>query len=70
MKPPTKLKLALLVWCAIYPSINIITYFLKDIIAPLYILLKTLYITLILVPLMVYVFLPFIMKRFNKWLIK
>lgn len=70
MKQPNKLKMALLIWCAIYPTVTFIFFILGDFLKDLHPFLKTLVVTLILVPLMVYVFLPFIMKRFGKWLTK
>jgi antibiotic biosynthesis monooxygenase (ABM) superfamily enzyme len=70
MKPPNKFKMALLVWCTIYPTVTFIFFILSDILAQLHPLLKTLVVTVILVPLMVFVFLPFIMKKFGKWLRK
>jgi antibiotic biosynthesis monooxygenase (ABM) superfamily enzyme len=68
MIPPNKFKMALLVWCAIYPTVTLIFFILGDFLATLHPLLRTLVVTVILVPLMVFVFLPFIMKRFGKWL--
>jgi antibiotic biosynthesis monooxygenase (ABM) superfamily enzyme len=70
MKPSNKFKMALLVWCAIYPTVTFIFFILGDFLATLHPLLRTLVVTVILVPLMVFVFLPFIMKRFGKWLSK
>jgi antibiotic biosynthesis monooxygenase (ABM) superfamily enzyme len=70
MKPPVKYKMALLIWCAIYPTINILFFLLNGILAPYSMPIKTLVMTLILVPLMVYFFLPFITKTFVKWLTK
>jgi antibiotic biosynthesis monooxygenase (ABM) superfamily enzyme len=70
MKPPNKFKMALLVWCAIYPTVTTIFFVLQDFLAPLHPMLKTLVVTLILVPLMVFVFLPFINKHFKNWLTK
>jgi antibiotic biosynthesis monooxygenase (ABM) superfamily enzyme len=70
MKPPVKYKMAFLIWCAIYPTINLLFFIFNGILAPYPMYIKTLVMTLILVPLMVYVFLPFIMKTFGKWLTK
>lgn len=70
MKPPNKFKMALLVWCAIYPTVTLIFFVLGDFLATQHPLVRTLIVTVILVPLMVFVFLPFIMKRFGKWLAK
>jgi antibiotic biosynthesis monooxygenase (ABM) superfamily enzyme len=70
MKQPNKFKLAFLVWCAIYPTVTFIFFILNDFLATLHPFVKTLVVTIILVPLMVFVFLPFIMKTFGKWLSK
>jgi antibiotic biosynthesis monooxygenase (ABM) superfamily enzyme len=70
MKQPNKFKLSFLVWCAIYPSVTLIFFILNDFLIQLHPLLKTFVVTIILVPLMVFVFLPLIMKKFNKWLTK
>jgi antibiotic biosynthesis monooxygenase (ABM) superfamily enzyme len=70
MKQPNKFKLSFLVWCAIYPTVTFIFFILGDFLAQLHPFLKTLVVTLILVPIMVFVILPFIMKQFGKWLIK
>ncbi len=70
MKQPNKLKMTFLVWCAIYPTVTFIFFILGDFLQYLHSFLKTLVVTIILVPLMVYVFLPFIMKQFGKWLTK
>lgn len=63
-------KMAILIWLAIYPTINFLFWVLGPIINPLPMYLKTLVLTLILVPLMVYVFLPGLNRVFAKWLTK
>jgi antibiotic biosynthesis monooxygenase (ABM) superfamily enzyme len=70
MKQPNKFKMAFLVWCAIYPTVTFIFFILGDFLAPLHPFLKTFVVTIILVPLMVFVFLPFIIKTFKNWLTK
>jgi antibiotic biosynthesis monooxygenase (ABM) superfamily enzyme len=70
MKQPNKFKMAFLIWCAIYPTVTFIFFILKDFLANLHPVLKTFVVTVILVPLMVFVFLPFIVKQFGKWLTK
>jgi hypothetical protein len=70
MQPAPKIKMAVLIWMAIYPTINLIFFVLGDFLATLPILLKTLVLTLILVPLMVFVFTPLLTKIFRKWLFK
>jgi antibiotic biosynthesis monooxygenase (ABM) superfamily enzyme len=70
MKQPNKFKLALLVWCVIYPTVTTIFFVLGDFLATIHPLLRTLVVTVILVPMMVFVYLPFINKRFFEWLRK
>lgn len=65
---PKKWKFALLVWCFIYPIITLLSVtvlpLLKDFPAPL----RTLVMSLILVPVMAFWYIPFINKRFFAWL--
>ena len=68
MKPPAKWKTAVLIWLAIYPSINLLFFFMGDFLVTLHPLLRTLVLTGILVPLMVFVLLPFLQKTFKSWL--
>ena len=70
MQAAPKYKMAILIWIAIYPTINLIFYVLGDFLASLPLLLKTLVITLILVPLVVFVFTPTLTKLFRKWMFK
>jgi len=70
MKPAPKWKMAILIWLAIYPSINILFFLLGDLLTELPLLLRTLTLTLILVPTMVFVLLPFLTKVFKNWLMK
>lgn len=70
MKPAPKWKIAILIWLAIYPSINILFFLLGDLLTELPLLLRTLTLTLILVPTMVFVLLPFLTKVFKNWLMK
>lgn len=68
MKPPKKWKFALMVWIAIYPAITLASYLLGDSIKDLVLPIRTLIMTAILVPLMVYVLLPLLRKLFGAWL--
>lgn len=70
MKQPAKYKMAILIWITIYPTINILFLVLGKPLESFPMYIKTLVMTLILVPAMVYVFLPFLTKTFSKWLIK
>lgn len=67
--PPKKWKMMLLTWLFIYPVINILFALLFPIIQEFHQLIKTLILTLILVPLMGLV-LPQLHQRFGGWLRK
>jgi antibiotic biosynthesis monooxygenase (ABM) superfamily enzyme len=69
MKPPKKWKMAIVVWLAIYPLITIVfLLFGKYLIQINPIPLRTLIMTLILVPLMVFLVMPLIQKLLKNWL--
>lgn len=70
MKPPAKYKMAILIWITIYPTINILFLVLTKPLETFPMYIKCLVMTLILVPAMVYVFLPFLTKTFKNWLSK
>ncbi|MEY2763702.1 MAG: hypothetical protein RLZZ205_126 [Bacteroidota bacterium] len=67
--PPKKWKMMLLTWLFVYPVINILFALLFPIIQEFHQLIKTLILTLILVPLMGIV-LPQLHQRFGGWLRK
>ncbi|MCU0418968.1 MAG: hypothetical protein MUC38_04860 [Cyclobacteriaceae bacterium] len=60
--------MAILIWLAIYPSINILFWLLGDWLMTIPLLLRTLILTGILVPLMVFVLLPLLTRWFRTWL--
>ena len=70
MKQPPKWKFALMVWIAIYPSIMLVQLLIGNQIISLPLPLRSLIMTGILVPLMVYVLLPFLRKILGNWLNK
>jgi antibiotic biosynthesis monooxygenase (ABM) superfamily enzyme len=70
MKQAPKYKTALMIWVVIYPTINLIMLLLGDSLNELVLPLRTLIMTIILVPLMVYVLLPLANKIFKNWLTK
>lgn len=65
-----KHKRAFLVWLAIYPLVTLLFYLLGDLLLLVPLPLRTLVLTLIAVPLMSYLILPFYQKLFAKWLNK
>ena len=67
---PKKWKMALLVWLVIYPTITIITLLLGKWLVQLPVLLRTLVMSIILVPFMIFVAMPQLTKRFGTWLSK
>lgn len=70
-KPPKKWKMALLVWIAIYPTITILLACLSSVFDQITVLpLRTGAITFMVVPLMVYIILPFLHNLLADWLHK
>jgi len=71
MQPPKKWKTAILIWIAIYPTITLIFFFFGKYLIQINPLpLRTLSITLVIVPLMVFVLLPQLQKLFKNWVLK
>ena len=70
VKPPKKWKFALLVWCFIYPIITLLSMTLLPMMNGIAAPLRTLIMSLILVPLMAWFYIPYINKRFFVWLRK
>lgn len=68
MKPPKKWKFALMVWIDIYPAITLLSFLIGNEIKDFPLALRTLIMTGILVPLMVYVLLPMLRKILGNWL--
>lgn len=68
MKPPPKWKTAVLIWVAIYPSITLLSMLFGTQLQRLALPLRTLIMTAVLVPLMVFVLLPLLNKLFKPWL--
>lgn len=68
MKPPPKWKTAVLIWVAIYPSITQLSMLFGPQLQNMALPMRTLIMTAILVPLMVFVLLPALNKLFKPWL--
>ncbi len=61
--------MAVLVWTAIYPTITIFFALAGSLLEHIPVLpLRTLVSTMVVVPLMVYFIVPFLSKRFQRWL--
>ena len=65
---PPRWKTAMVVWIAIYPSITLLLWLAGPLLLRLPLMLRTLVLTGILVPLLVFVLLPFLQKRLRRWL--
>lgn len=66
---PKKWKMVIVIWLAIFPLANCIFYFFGDLLSSIHFLpLRTLVMTLILIPTMVYVLMPIITKLLANWL--
>tara|TARA_R110002033_G_scaffold74430_3_gene125659 strand:+ start:261 stop:497 length:237 start_codon:yes stop_codon:yes gene_type:complete len=61
-----ELKRVLIVWLSIYPAITIIQWYFSEHLLKVPLLLRTLILTLVLVPLMLYLLIPFWTKAINK----
>ncbi|MFN8116704.1 MAG: hypothetical protein U0W65_11370 [Bacteroidia bacterium] len=71
MKPPKKWKIAIVIWLAIYPLITTIFALLgKQLILIEPLPLRTLIITIIAVPIMVFILIPTLQKLLHNWLTK
>jgi antibiotic biosynthesis monooxygenase (ABM) superfamily enzyme len=71
MNPPKKWKTAVLIWIAIYPTITLFFALFGEMLLKINPLpLRTLFITIIVVPLMVFVIIPLLQRVMIKWLQK
>jgi antibiotic biosynthesis monooxygenase (ABM) superfamily enzyme len=70
MKQPPKWKFSVMVWLAIYPAITVLQFLIGDVLVRLPLPLRTLILTGILVPLMVFVLLPLLRRLLGSWLTK
>ncbi len=68
--PPKKWKTALLIWLFIYPAVTILSLLLFPLMADFPALVRTAVLTLVLVPIMAWWYIPFMHKRFFVWLRK
>lgn len=70
MKAPPRWKTAILIWLAIYPSITALMLLFGEHLVSFPVPIRTLLMTAVLVPLMVFVLLPALQKLFAGWLRK
>ncbi|HNR53990.1 MAG TPA: hypothetical protein PKJ19_02405 [Flavobacteriales bacterium] len=66
--PPKKWKTALVIWIAIYPALTILVALFGENLMRLPLALRTLVMTGILVPLLVFVLVPALNKLLGRWL--
>lgn len=65
-----KHKMAFIIWLAIYPLITVLSHFLGGYLQPLPAMLRSLILTVIAVPVMVYFLVPLLSRIFGPWLNK
>ena len=66
---PKKWKIAVLTWAAIYPTITLLLAASGSLLSKIDLLpLRTLVLTLVMVPFMVFFLVPLLQKSFSKWL--
>ena len=71
MKPPKKWKMAIVIWLAIYPLITTVFAIFGKYLMQIEILpLRTLIITAVMVPTMVFILIPVLQKLLANWLKK
>lgn len=63
-----KHKRAFIIWLAIYPLVTILYYLLGSCLMPLPLVVRTFVLTIIAVPVMFYLLVPFLNKLFSNWL--
>lgn len=68
--PPKKWKFAILIWLFIYPLVTLLSMFLLPLLSDFPGPIKTLVMSLILVPSMAFFYIPFVNKKFFNWLRK
>lgn len=65
---PPRWKTALIVWVAIYPSITLLSWLAGPWLMRLPLMIRTLVLTGILVPLLVFILLPLLQRVLGRWL--
>jgi len=70
MNANDKHKRAFLIWLAIYPLITILFFLLGNFLSPYPLAIRTLILTVIAVPMVCYIILPFYTVIFKQWLTK
>src|SRR5215213_7234611 len=66
--PPARHKLVALTWLAIYPLITAVFFFFGDPLQRLPLSIRTLVVTAIIVPAMIYLVMPLMTPHFERWL--
>jgi len=66
--PPPRYKLVAITWLAIYPLITAVFFFLGDPLQRLPLGIRTLVVTAIIVPAMIYLVMPLMTPHFERWL--
>lgn len=65
---PDRHRLAILTWTVVYPVLTVLLYMSEPLVTQLILPLRTLVLSGILVPFLVYVGMPVATRRFDRWL--
>ena len=68
MTKPNKHKMALITWLVVYPMITVLLAVLEPVLSDVAMPLRTLVLSLVMVPALVYGAMPFATARMNGWL--
>lgn len=66
--PSRRFRTALLSWAAVWPLITLLLFLAEPLLVGLALPIKTLLVTALLVPLMNFLVMPFLTRRFASWL--
>lgn len=68
MRPPSRLRMTLLTWIGIFPTVSFFLATVGPLLAPLPFLLRTALLTALIVPTMTYLVMPYLTRWFRRWL--
>ena len=70
MSQPKKWKFAFLIWIFIFPLISLLSLLLNPFLYDVNLLVRNFIMTLILVPIMAWFYIPYVNKKYYNWLRK
>jgi uncharacterized protein len=65
---PQRWKMAVIIWMGIYPTTTLVLWLMSPFITEFPLPIKTLCLTLVVVPIMAFTILPMLTKAFRRWL--